>query len=183
MDCGADDTGIYHTCIFCDKLLDVQGVTGSSPVSSTMLTRCPSLRRTSDVKYAYEINQTCLEDAQKVFPLRTFFMSAEIELVKECRDIATGGRERMAWYTSLLDALPPGREGQDLIHTLSVFLLDKGSSITETAAQLFVHKNTVKYRLQKASDLLGFRIGEIPPVQKPDLQAVPPENDGFSGTA
>lgn len=57
---------------------------------STMLTRCPSLRRTSDVKYAYEINQTCLEDAQKVFPLRTFFMSAEIELVKECRDIATG---------------------------------------------------------------------------------------------
>ena len=150
---------------------------------STMLTRCPSLRRTSDVKYAYEINQTCLEDAQKVFPLRTFFMSAEIELVKECRDIATGGRERMAWYTSLLDALPPGREGQDLIHTLSVFLLDKGSSITETAAQLFVHKNTVKYRLQKASDLLGFRIGEIPPVQKPDLQAVPPENDGFSGTA
>lgn len=127
-----------------------------------MLTRCPSLRRTSDVKYAYEINQACLEDARKVFPLRPFFMSAEIELVKECRDIAAGGRERMAWYTSLLDALPPGREGQDLIQTLSVFLLDKGSSITETAAQLFVHKNTVKYRLQKASDLLGFRVGEIP---------------------
>lgn len=167
-----------------EKIPDAAGSSfGLEVPRSTMLTRCPSLRRTSDVKYAYEINQTCLEDAQKVFPLRTFFMSAEIELVKECRDIATGGRERMAWYTSLLDALPPGREGQDLIHTLSVFLLNKGSSITETAAQLFVHKNTVKYRLQKASDLLGFRIGEIPPVQKPDLQAVPPENDGFSGTA
>ncbi|MEI3100909.1 MAG: helix-turn-helix domain-containing protein [Oscillospiraceae bacterium] len=36
------------------------------------------------------------------------------------------------------------------MNTLTVFLLDKNSSITDTAAHLFVHKNTVKYRLHKA---------------------------------
>ena len=40
--------------------------------------------------------------------------------------------------------------------------LDKNSNVTETAAHLFVHKNTVKYRLQKAGDILGFRIGDVP---------------------
>ena len=46
--------------------------------------------------------------------------------------------------------------------TLSAYLLDENSSVTQTAEHLFVHKNTVKYRLQKADNLLGFRVGDIP---------------------
>ena len=126
------------------------------------VTRCPLLQQTADAKYAYEINQTYLEDAMRVFPLRSFFTISEIEFVKECREIAAAGRQNVRRYTSLLDPILAGRDGPDILRTLTVFLLDKNSSVTETAAHLFVHKNTVKYRLQKASDFLGFRIGDVP---------------------
>ena len=126
------------------------------------ITRCPLLQKTSDVKYAYEINNNCLEDAVQVFPLREFFTISEIEFVKECREIAAAGRESIRRYTSLLDPLLSSRDGAEVLETLAVYLLDRNASITETAAHLFVHKNTVKYRLQKASDLLGFHVGDVP---------------------
>ena len=129
---------------------------------SAKITRCPLLQQTSDAKHAYEVNDTYLEDAVKVFPMRVFFTISEIEFVKECREIAAQGKEHVRRFTSQLDPILAGKDGADIADTLTAFLLDKNSSITETAAHLFVHKNTVKYRLQKASDLLGFRVGDVP---------------------
>lgn len=126
------------------------------------LTCCPALRKTSDVKYAYEITHTYLKDARSIFSKRTYFTISEIEFAKECREIATGGKDNTTRYLSLLDRIQAQREGEDIIRTISTYLLDKNSSVTETASALFVHKNTVKFRLQKASDLLGFRVGDVP---------------------
>ena len=126
------------------------------------ITRCPLLQNTADVKYAYEMNHAYLNDAIRVFPLRSFFTISEIEFVKECREIAEAGKESVRWYTALLDPFQDGRDGPEILRTLEVYLLDQNSSIVETASQLFVHKNTVKYRLQKAGDILGFRIGDVP---------------------
>lgn len=126
------------------------------------VTRCTLLQQAADVKYAYETNRDYLEDSVKVFPLRESFTSAEIEFVKECCEIAAQGKEAVRRCTALLDPILRGKDGADIAATLAVYLLDKNSGITQTAAQLFVHKNTVKYRLQKASDLLGFRVGDVP---------------------
>lgn len=129
---------------------------------SAKITRCPLLQYTADAKYAYETNRAYLEDSTKVFPLRAFFTISEIEFVKECREIAAQGRDAVRRYLSLLDPILSGKDGEEIITTLAVFLLDQNSNITETAAYLFVHKNTVKYRLQKAGNLLGFHVGDIP---------------------
>ena len=45
---------------------------------------------------------------------------------------------------------------------MSTYFLDARLNITDTAALLFLHKNTIKYRLQKASDTFGFRVGDMP---------------------
>lgn len=129
---------------------------------SARITRCPLLQRTADVKYAYETTCAHLENSTKVFPTRVFFTSSEIEFVKECCEIAAQGKACVRRYTSALDSIRLRKDGEEIVKTLAVFLLDENSSITETAAALFVHKNTVKYRLQKASDLLGFHVGDIP---------------------
>ena len=126
------------------------------------ITRCPLLQNTANVKYAYEINHTYLADAIRIFPLRPFFTISEIEFAKECREIAGAGKANVRWYTSLLDPFLDGRDGPEILRTLETYLLDENSSIVDTASRLFVHKNTVKYRLQKAGDILGFRIGDVP---------------------
>ena len=61
-----------------------------------------------------------------------------------------------------LAVLQSDQEYQDLLHTACVYLLDCDSSVTRTAELLFLHKNTIKYRLQRISDLLGYRIGKMP---------------------
>lgn len=129
---------------------------------SAKVTRCPLLQYTADAKYAYEINRAYLEESSKIFPLRPFFTIPEIEFTKECCEIAASGKEAVRRYLSLLEPILSGKDGEEIVNTLTVFLLDKNSSITDTAAHLFVHKNTVKYRLHKAGNLLGFRVGDIP---------------------
>ncbi|GAK09926.1 LOW QUALITY PROTEIN: purine catabolism regulatory protein [Geomicrobium sp. JCM 19038] len=47
----------------------------------------------------------------------------------------------------------------DLLHTLAVYL-ETHCQITETANRLYVHRNTVIYRLEKIEDLLGKKVNE-----------------------
>ena len=60
--------------------------------------------------------------------------------------------------------LPWLREGTetDLFGTLCVYYLDAGSSLSKTAEQLYVHKNTVKYRIQQVEQRLGYRVDQQP---------------------
>ena len=48
-------------------------------------------------------------------------------------------------------------EEQTLLQTLSVYL-DTQCQISETAKRLYVHRNTVVYRLEKCEDILGGNI-------------------------
>ncbi|MCD8115524.1 MAG: PucR family transcriptional regulator [Oscillospiraceae bacterium] len=127
-----------------------------------VLTRCTSLKRTSDVKTAYTDNQAYIRDAMMIFPKRRYFTLQEVAFAKQCRLLAEQGAETVSALMEPLEPILSWRDGKEVIKTLGVYLLDKNSSITETAAELFVHKNTVKYRLQKAGDYLGFHIGDMP---------------------
>ncbi len=47
--------------------------------------------------------------------------------------------------------------GTNLVKTLAIFLEEKGSLIV-TAGRLFIHRNTLTYRLQKIEEVSGFKI-------------------------
>lgn len=153
---------LHHADAWAHALADFCGANQIPAV----LTRCPGLQKTSDVKNAYLTNQEYVADASAIFPNRRFFTLPEILFVKECRQAAAKGESGIAPYMSLLQMVSPGRDGADILDTLAVYLLDERSNVTETAAALFVHKNTVKYRLQKTSDILGFRVGDMPSSQE-----------------
>lgn len=132
---------------------------------SAMLTRCAGLSNTEEVKNAYLTVRAFMEDAQVIFPFRQFFTFQEMLFAKQCRDITEGGEESIRHYMALLDAVSVGRDGDDVLKSLAVYLLDEHCNVTNTAARMFVHKNTIKYRLQKTGDILGFRIGDMPSSQ------------------
>jgi PucR family transcriptional regulator, purine catabolism regulatory protein len=56
-------------------------------------------------------------------------------------------------------AYPKTKDEEELINTLIVFL-ENNCEITITAKKLFIHRNTVKYRIAKCEDILGYPVYE-----------------------
>ena len=50
-----------------------------------------------------------------------------------------------------------GHKGVDLVHTLRVYLENNGN-LTKTAEQLFIHRSTLQYRLERIADLLKINL-------------------------
>ncbi len=61
------------------------------------------------------------------------------------------------WLGSLLDY--DSRKGSEMVHTLSLYL-ECGGSYNATAEALFVHRSTLKYRLQRIRELSGHDLAD-----------------------
>ena len=65
-------------------------------------------------------------------------------------------KDLKALYENTLKSLayPKTKEDQELVKTIQVYL-DAQCEISETSRKLFVHRNTVKYRIEKAEEVLN----------------------------
>lgn len=127
-----------------------------------VVVRCSGLSNTTSCRRAYLLTLDHLEDAKRIYPRKKVFLLGELEFAALCRKRIDEGESAAALGTLPLSALRSDRDDQDLLHTACVYLLDCDSSVTRTAEALYLHKNTIKYRLQRISDLLGFRLGKMP---------------------
>ena len=134
--------------------------TKTSP--GAVVVRCSGLSTTTDCRRAYVLTLENLADARRIFPHKQLFLLGELELAADCRKCIGQGESAAAEQTLPLSILQTDKEEFDLAGTLCAYLLDGELSVTRTAELLYLHKNTVKYRLQRISDLLGFRPGKMP---------------------
>lgn len=65
------------------------------------------------------------------------------------------------FYENTLRSLsyPKTKDEEDLTNTLIVYL-ENNCEITVTAKKLYIHRNTVKYRIAKCEDILGYSVHE-----------------------
>ncbi len=77
---------------------------------------------------------------------------AAIDLLPE-RALAGDGHARRALASDIYE--PLGRAGGELLGTLVAFL-DHGGSIEASSRALYVHANTVRYRLRRIEDVTGY---------------------------
>lgn len=141
-----------------ELLLEKIGGSGPGPV----LTLCNHLKDTAAVRKAYLMNQKYLKDAKKIYPVRSIFGMPEIHFAETCRNIIGMGEEAVRQHLDVLEELGQAADGTELKNTVGVYLLDADTGVTQTAKLLYLHKNTVKYRLQKITDCLGYRVGKMP---------------------
>lgn len=126
------------------------------------LTRCNSLISTADVRRAFLLNQDHLDDAQSIWPSRQIFSLEEVMFACRCRKTVEKGEQALDWALHPLKMLDYLGDGADLEHTLSVYLLEAESSVSRCAELLFLHKNTIKYRLGRVSACLGHHVDKEP---------------------
>jgi purine catabolism regulator len=95
--------------------------------------------------------------------LRSGYQSKKIRFIQSYRVKELAELLRMIPYKNLKQfydntlkglADSSDREHMDLIQTLAVYL-ENNCLITETAKQLYIHRNTVSYRLNKCEEILG----------------------------
>ena len=133
----------------------------SCPFSCTV-TCCNHLDDTSNVREAFLMHQDFIEDVRILFPQKEIYHLQELRFAKACRQMAAGGERSVEDMRKPLERIKKAKEGTDYIKTLQVYLLDAQCSYQRTGELLYLHKNTVKYRISQCSDLLGYRIGEYP---------------------
>lgn len=154
---GTPQTQQEAECL-CASVLDA----ASAQLPDAVLCRCSGLQNTADVRAAYLAFHENLTDAADIYPARRLYTSGDIRFSKSCRQIIQEGEAALEACLGVIAAVQKDSEELDLAETLSVYLLDAGMSVTLTAELLHFHKNTVKYRLHRISNLLGHRVDKMP---------------------
>lgn len=120
---------------------------------------CSCLNDSSDARQAYLVSVAQWRDARRIYPRVQVLRTEDMMFSQLCQDIMAN-RENLDQYLRLLTILK--NANPELIPTLTTYLLDAGSSMNETARLLYVHLNTVKYRLRQVQELTGFSPTQLP---------------------
>lgn len=121
-----------------------------------------NLKNTTDVRKSYILYNSEADDAGKILPGRRYYSGEDLSFARSCRETIESGEEAVQSAMSGLSVFEKLRDSDSMIETLSIFLLDADQGVQRTAERLFVHKNTVKYRLKMMSNCVGYRIGAMP---------------------
>ncbi len=123
---------------------------------------CGGMDSTKDVRNAYRMIEDSFETICKLYPAKKVFTERELEFALECLRIMEKGENAIERYQQSLFALAGQKDEKDMINTLSVYLLDANRSISATAGLLYLHDSTVKYRLNKIKQRLGYDMDMMP---------------------
>lgn len=126
------------------------------------ITCCNHLADTAAVREAFLLHRDYIEDTIAIFPEKRAYHLQEIGFARDCRERVGKGEEAVQEALKPLAALGDAKEEMDSVKTLEVYLLDAQCSYLKTGELLYLHKNTVKYRIQRFSDILGYRVGDFP---------------------
>jgi DNA-binding PucR family transcriptional regulator len=131
---------------------------------SAFITVCINLKETAQVRRSYLRNKNALNTARLIYPRKKIFTREEIVFADTCQDIIARGEGPVKEAMAVLDSLNNGDERQiaNLYETLTVYLLEAESSLEKCAALMFLHRNSIKYRISQINDLVGFKIGRMP---------------------
>jgi DNA-binding PucR family transcriptional regulator len=84
---------------------------------------------------------------------------AKVELVSLLANDLTRAR---AFVTAQLGPLASTAEPAERLRDTVLAFLASGGSATKVAKELYVHQNTVAYRVKRAEEMLGHKVGESP---------------------
>ncbi|HWQ58331.1 MAG TPA: PucR family transcriptional regulator ligand-binding domain-containing protein [Clostridia bacterium] len=122
-----------------------------------VLTVCRNLGAADRIRRAYTLNESALRTARKIFPLKSLFTLSELRFADECVKRIEAGEESVRQSTEMLEAIPKdgGISYEDMLKTLSAYYLDARGNAAAAAELLFVHKNTIQYRIKKFHEYIA----------------------------
>ena len=112
----------------------------------------PKMKDTKAVRQMYQLVNQVGKKVHTIFPLRKLYTAAEIRSMKRAIDLSKQGEKMIEEYFSVIE---PILHDEESLKTLMTFLLDANGNFDDCGKILFIHKNTVKYRIKKISEMIG----------------------------
>lgn len=107
-----------------------------------------ALKDTGRVRSAYMDMLDFLDYGKILYPNRQYFSLTQIAFAKEMKKHVEEGEAHVAEMLQLFQFESRDElQKEELLHTLCVYLLDADMQVQKTADYLFLHKNTIKYRV------------------------------------
>jgi sugar diacid utilization regulator len=99
-----------------------------------------------------------VETLPLIFPYRNGFDSYSVQFTLSCTHVIQSHREffNESRLYSLLDEL----DNEEMLKTLSIYMLDSNMSSSEAAKLLYVHTNTILYRIHKIKEKLHLTLAD-----------------------
>ncbi|MCI9135356.1 MAG: PucR family transcriptional regulator [Lachnospiraceae bacterium] len=144
-------------------LLDIKDQIRQKNIACHVMYSC-DLKSTTEVRDAYISMTDMLDVAVRLYPRAEILSAYEIRFAGQCREIIDQGEAAVMKQMRILRVLKcddPHLE-RDLGETLAKFYFDAYMNTGETARQMFLHPNTIKYRLKKISEKLGCKVTDMP---------------------
>lgn len=113
-----------------------------------------------EIKNAYDSILRNEKAARQIYHQKTAFTRHDLQFAGICREILSDRKETAQELTGSLSCVCT--ESEDLLRTLSVYYLDADGNAQKTGEFLYMHNNTVKYRLHKIRQILGMDITRMP---------------------
>lgn len=132
---------------------------------SITITISQNMNNTTDVQQAYLTCSEYTKMAKIIYPYKRIFTLQEINFAADCYHLINGGE--MAIEKALQPLSPimgQANQAEELISTLTVYLLEGNNRFQETADILYLHKNTIKYRVQRIAEILKYPVTKSPEI-------------------
>ena len=128
------------------------------------LALCTDLENTADVRAAYSMLESHLKTARIIFPYKDILTYHEILFAANCFESILKGEVAVSKELFPLKPLRSDDKEQEqmLINTLSVFMLDTQANMQQAGEILYIHKSTVKYRINKINERLNYHVLKLP---------------------
>ena len=126
------------------------------------IVRCHYLDDTADVRRAFLMIKEHMDSAKCIWPIRQNYSLEEVEFAFHCRKTVDKGEDALSNAIKPLKMVRSYNEGTELLNTLCVYLLDANSSVSSCAERLYLHKNTIKYRIGRIGSCLGHPVDKEP---------------------
>lgn len=109
---------------------------------------------------AYQLINEAWPFIQHIFPHKKTFTKYELALASNCINISLKGGSVKKNYIDLIGPLKSAGDSKSkqLLDTLEIFVLDSGMNTAKTARMMYLHTNTVQYRLKRIREILGVDI-------------------------
>jgi len=110
-----------------------------------------------NINAAYERLKVSFIAATLIYPHKQFYVPKDMELPYILLNLASSMGEFVDRYLDPIKQYDQ-KNGTELLTTFATFLIDCQCSLNEAAQKLYIHPNTLKYRIRTIKKILGYDV-------------------------